>query len=101
VWGVGHCSFTVSPDFKQDWIAYHGMDNPNGGEPDRSTRIQSFSWNSDASPNFGVPIPAGVPYPDPSGELLKVTQNNNSEFGYDGIKARQIAAETAREWLSI
>jgi len=78
------------------------MDDLNGGEPDRSTRIQSFSWNSDASPNFGVPQPAGVTYPDPSGEKIMVSENNNKnpEFEvYNSIKSRLVAAKTAREWL--
>ena len=30
-YGVGHASFTKSPDGKEDWIVYHGMKDPKNG----------------------------------------------------------------------
>lgn len=66
VYGVGHCSFVKSPDYTEDWIIYHGMVNPNGGWSGRSPRMQKFTWNSDNTPNFGIPVKLGVPIPIPS-----------------------------------
>jgi hypothetical protein len=28
--------------------------------------MQKLSWNSDGSPNFGIPVPEGVPLEEPS-----------------------------------
>jgi GH43 family beta-xylosidase len=63
----GHCSFVKSPNGKEDWIIYHAhiSADSNGA---RDVRIQPFTWNADGSPNFGVPVSAGVPLPRPSGE---------------------------------
>lgn len=67
VYGVGHASFTVSPDGTEHWIAYHAKKEPAPGW-NRDVRLQKFTWNPDGSPNFGVPVPRGVPLPLPSGE---------------------------------
>jgi GH43 family beta-xylosidase len=67
VYGVGHASFTTSPDGTEDWIVYHSKISTAPGW-DRDIRIQKFGWNADGSPNFGVPIPAGQPQNVPSGE---------------------------------
>jgi GH43 family beta-xylosidase len=63
VTGPGHCSFTKSPDGKEDWIVYHAHVRPDTDE--RDVRIQKFSWNADGSPNFGKPISPGVKIPAP------------------------------------
>jgi GH43 family beta-xylosidase len=63
----GHCSFVVSPDGKEDWIVYHAHVQP-GSASVRDVRIQRFTWNADGSPDFGIPVSAGVPLPRPSGE---------------------------------
>ena len=68
VYGVGHCSFTQSPDGTEDWIVYHGMDDRNGGQGNRSARIQKFSWTVDGVPYFGEPIPSNRETSVPSGE---------------------------------
>jgi GH43 family beta-xylosidase len=68
VYGVGHASFTHSPDFSEDWIVYHGMSNPNAGWLGRSPRIQKFTWNSDGTPNFGAPVSIHTVLRKPSGE---------------------------------
>lgn len=67
VLGTGHASFTTSPDGKEHWIVYHSK---KGVEPgwNRDVRIQKFGWKKDGSPDFGTPIPAGVPMLRPSGE---------------------------------
>lgn len=67
--GVGHCSFTKSPDGTEDWIIYH-VKNRNDGSysTGRSTFIQRFTWNTDGTPNFGTPVGWGEPIVVPSGE---------------------------------
>jgi GH43 family beta-xylosidase len=70
VFGVGHCSFTKSPDNTEDWIIYHTKKTTTPGW-DRDIRMQEFTWNTDGTPDFGVPVPAGVPLPVPSGEAIK------------------------------
>ncbi|KAK7622194.1 alpha-N-arab-like proteininofuranosidase [Phyllosticta citricarpa] len=65
-YGVGHASFTTSPDGQEDWIVYHGMRNPTNGWTARSIRTQQFGWNDDGSPSF--PRPGYGPYNVPSGQ---------------------------------
>ena len=67
VHGVGHASFTKSPDGTEDWIVYHSKVSTTPGW-DRDIRIQKFGWNADGSPSFGTPTPAGQPLAVPSGE---------------------------------
>ncbi|MCC9135356.1 family 43 glycosylhydrolase [Pontibacter silvestris] len=69
VFGVGHPSFSKSPDGTEDWIIYHAKKSTTPGW-DRDIRLQKFIWKVDGSPYFGVPIPAGVPIRVPSGEEL-------------------------------
>ncbi|MES2829937.1 MAG: glycoside hydrolase family 43 protein [Bacteroidota bacterium] len=57
VYAPGHNSFFKSADGKEDWILYHANDKPGQGCGGfRSTRAQRFTWNTDGSPNFGVPV---------------------------------------------
>ena len=65
-YGVGHASFTTSPDGSEDWIVYHGMRNPTNGWFARTIRTQRFGWNDDGSPRF--PRPGYGPYDVPSGQ---------------------------------
>lgn len=65
-YGVGHASFTTSPDGTEDWIVYHGMENPFVGWGARNVRTQKFAWNDDGTPNF--PRPGYGPYEVPSGQ---------------------------------
>jgi Predicted beta-xylosidase len=67
VYGVGHASFTTSPDSTEDWIAYHSKIDPSPGW-DRAIRTQRFTWNADGSPNFGTPTPTGQAVAMPSGQ---------------------------------
>lgn len=67
--GVGHCSFTKSPDNTEDWIVYHVKNrNDNTWSSGRSTFIQKFTWKSDGSPDFGSPVGWGEAVALPSGE---------------------------------
>ncbi|KAF2102324.1 alpha-arabinofuranosidase II [Rhizodiscina lignyota] len=65
-YGVGHASFTKSPDGKEDWIVYHGMQDPTNGWGARTIRTQRFTWNKDGAPKF--PRPGYGPYEVPSGQ---------------------------------
>ena len=47
---------------------YHANSEPGQGcGKYRSPRAQKFTWNKDGSPNFGVPVAAGVNLNVPSG----------------------------------
>ena len=67
VYGVGHSSFTTSPDSTEDWIVYHSKVDIRPGW-DRVIRMQKFTWNADGSPHFGTPVPSGQRLAEPSGE---------------------------------
>lgn len=67
VFGTGHASFTVSPDSTENWIAYHTKVDEQPGW-DRVIYLQSFTWNNDGSPNFGIPVQPGKNLERPSGE---------------------------------
>lgn len=64
-YGVGHASFTTSPDGKENWIVYHGMRDHTNGWSARTIRTQRFTWNEDGTPKF--PRPGYGPYQLPSG----------------------------------
>lgn len=64
-YGPGHSSFTVSEDGTQDILIYHARDYAEiSGEPlydpNRHTKGKVFTWNSDGTPNFGVPYANGI-----------------------------------------
>ncbi len=64
--GVGHASFTTSPDGNEHWIVYHAHANPNVFNENRVVRIQPFTFHSDGTPNFGTPITNSQILPVPS-----------------------------------
>lgn len=67
--GPGHNGFFKSPDGTEDWIIYHARNLPDGGSTNyRNPRIQKFTWNSDGTPNFGIPVKIGEKINRPSGE---------------------------------
>lgn len=68
VFGVGHCSFALSPDGRENWIIYHSKKSAKPGWQ-RDVRMQPFSWHPDGTPNFGEPIPAGEELKVPEGEV--------------------------------
>jgi GH43 family beta-xylosidase len=66
----GHNGFTKSPDGTENWIVYHARDpDGHGGMGERTARAQRFTWKPNGTPDFGHPIPSGVPIEVPSGEL--------------------------------
>lgn len=66
VHGVGHASFTTSPDGTQPWIVYHTKKDTTPGW-DRVIHAQPFEWER-GRPEFDEPVPAGKPVPVPSGQ---------------------------------
>lgn len=68
--GVGHCSFTKSPDGTEDWIIYHTIQSVSGGWNNRWAFAQKVNWNEDGTPDFGEPVGWGEPVVLPSGETL-------------------------------
>jgi GH43 family beta-xylosidase len=55
VYGVGHCSFTTSPDGRQDYLVYHSKSSRRDGW-DRVVRVQPFGWTEKGMPDFGRPM---------------------------------------------
>lgn len=66
VHGVGHASFTTSPDGTENWILYHTKVSTEPGW-NRIVHMQPFEWNADGTPDFGTPAPSGKTIPRPSG----------------------------------
>ncbi len=69
VCGVGHCSFTHSPDGTQHWIAFHAKIHRRDGWQ-RAIHVQEFRWSEDGLPVFGKPGRPGMPLVRPSGCVL-------------------------------
>ncbi len=69
VHGVGHASFTKSPDGTENWIIYHTKADTEPGW-ERLIHMQIFTWNEYGSPEFGEPVSPGVFIPKPSGECM-------------------------------
>ncbi|WP_238540264.1 family 43 glycosylhydrolase [Paenibacillus mucilaginosus] len=64
-YGPGHNSFTVSEDGKSDILVYHDrsykdISGDPLNDPNRRTRVQKLYWNTDGTPNFGIPVPDGL-----------------------------------------
>lgn len=68
VFGVGHASFTTSPDGKEYYIYYHTKKDKTPGWK-RDVRLQKFTFDASGAPCFGKPIPAGENLPLPSGTI--------------------------------
>ncbi|MFK3985667.1 family 43 glycosylhydrolase [Micromonospora sp. NPDC050397] len=69
VYGPGHASFVRSPDNAETWVVYHANSSASQGcGTTRTTRAQKITWNSDGSPNLGVPVRTGTSIVGPSGD---------------------------------
>ncbi|MBN2063153.1 MAG: family 43 glycosylhydrolase [Sedimentisphaerales bacterium] len=84
VLGVGHCSFTKSPDDTEDWMVYHSKISRSTGWQ-RNVRIEKFTWNEDGEPVFPVPSEAGTILARPSGEKLPVAGGDFSDSFDNGL----------------
>ena len=72
-WGVGHCSFTQSPDGTEDWLVFHAKleTKPNWN---RAVYAQRFAWTADGRPVFGEPVGAGCRLRCPSATPVVATE---------------------------
>jgi GH43 family beta-xylosidase len=68
VFGVGHASFTTSPDDAEYWIYYHSKLAKDGGWNNRHVFLQPFTFADDGNPIFGESKGAGL-MRRPSGEM--------------------------------
>lgn len=64
-YGPGHNQFTTSEDGKSDVLVYHernyrDITGDPLDDPNRRTRVQKLYWNSDGTPNFGIPVADGA-----------------------------------------
>lgn len=73
VYGVGHASFTTSPDGTEHWIVYHTKTERTPGWK-RHVCLQRFTCHPDGSPNFGKAQPLAVPQPLPSVDDTKAEE---------------------------
>ncbi len=67
VYGVGHASFTTSPNGKEWWIIYHTKKEVSPGWQ-REIHLQPFAWNELDNPVFGSPVQPGQLIALPQGE---------------------------------
>jgi|GEM_PF-327545 len=92
-YGLGHNSFTQSPDGKTDILVYHARNYRDiTGDPlknpDRATRAQIVRWRADGTPDFGVPVPDGVYSPDT--ELATVAKLTEKAEARGGVAAKPL-----------
>lgn len=73
VLGPGHACMTVAPDGETPCLVYHCKSNTDSNFGYRSmwrmVCVQTFSWKEDGTPDFGKPLPLGVPMPLLPGEV--------------------------------
>ena len=60
--GPGHSSFTTAEDGVTDLLVYHARNyaaitGDELNDPNRHTRVQTFTWGPDGMPIFGEPVP--------------------------------------------
>lgn len=68
-YGPGHNGFFTSPDGTEIWNVYHATANSAGAcDGNRYTMVNKVNWNSNGTPNFGVPAKLGTSFTGPSGE---------------------------------
>ncbi|MBP3964757.1 family 43 glycosylhydrolase [Paenibacillus lignilyticus] len=85
VYGTGHNSFTKSKDGTQDWLVYHANTGTGQGCGPRPTRVQQFMWNTNGTPNFGVPASPTSATAVPAGEFRIEAEHaalNNASINY-------------------
>lgn len=102
VYGPGHHSFFTSPDGTETWIAYHANSSSSQGcGTTRTTRVQKISWNSDGTPNLGVPASLSTIQPGPSGESNATPveiRNRHSNLCLDDYNSVTTPGAEVRQW---
>ena len=70
IYGPGHASFFRSPDGKELWRAYHGMNHPNDDEREtkRYMHIQKITFDEQGYMRADTPVGWNVEMDAPSGE---------------------------------
>jgi GH43 family beta-xylosidase len=90
--GQGHNGFFKSLGETEDWIIYHAKNLTNQGcGVLRNPRIQKLTWNSNATPNFGVPVKIGRQFQSHQGkhEHFKRQFLESSKMALNGSRALQ------------
>jgi GH43 family beta-xylosidase len=82
VFGPGHACFVTSPDGSEDWIVYHAARRRGAGW-DRDVRMQRIGWHEDGSPDFGIPVPTGIPVALPAGSRPDGGRLSVEQFGLE------------------
>ncbi|MCD7793651.1 MAG: family 43 glycosylhydrolase, partial [Alistipes sp.] len=78
VFGVGHASYTTSPDGRENWILYHSKKALTGGWQ-REVYLQPFTFDPQTGlPVFGKPVGKGE-LKRPSGEYEAELSGMKSE----------------------
>lgn len=75
VTGVGHASFTKSPDGTEDWIVYHAHKFADSFNDDRVVRAQKFTVNG-GTPIFGAPVANSTAIDEPAGTPTYVVSSS-------------------------
>lgn len=99
--GIGHCSFTPSPDGTEDWIVYHAkVSRAHGWQ--RVVQAQRFTWSSSGQPQFGRPVEAIMPLPVPSGDQAEAITTVRRAVGdlLADVSVTTTAGETSGEALA-
>ena len=75
VYGPGHNGFFTSTGKNKKgitqtefWFIYHARNEANQPNQPRTSRMQQINWNTDGSPNFGIPLSIGKDIPCPIAE---------------------------------
>lgn len=82
VFGVGHASFTTSPDGREHYICYHTKKDKAPGWK-RDVRLQKFTFTDSGAPHFGEPVAAGEKLALPSGTACPAQAKPISELEKD------------------
>jgi GH43 family beta-xylosidase len=76
-YGVGHATYTTSPDGREWWHIFHAKQDREPGWR-RALYAQPMRWRADGTPELGQPVPAGAPVPIPSGTPSEDTHDARS-----------------------
>ncbi|WP_100447054.1 family 43 glycosylhydrolase [Glycomyces xiaoerkulensis] len=100
VYGPAHHSFFTSPDGTETWIAYHANDSESDGcGTTRTTRVQKIDFESDGTPDLGVPVSTSTVLDGPSGEPTPVQiRNEHSDLCLDDYEWGTEDGAEVRQW---
>ncbi len=83
-YGVGHAAFTLSPNGREWWLAYHAKQDRDPGWR-RALYVQPMRWKTDGTPALGQPVANGAPVPVPAGTPTTAVRTSRTwQFGTDG-----------------